>query len=51
MDARLEAYLSKPLPPSRYTQTKPDPGKWRKNAAEIERVLPQLAAIARRLEA
>jgi LPS sulfotransferase NodH len=49
MDPRLEAYLSKPLPPSRYTQTKPDPGKWKKNAAEIERVLPQLAAIGGRL--
>jgi hypothetical protein len=49
MDPRLEAYLAKPLPPSRYTQTKPDPGKWKKNAAEIERVLPQLAAIGGRL--
>jgi hypothetical protein len=49
MDPRLEAYLSKPLPPSRYTQTRPDADKWKKNAAEIERVMPQIAAIAGRL--
>jgi Sulfotransferase family/Aspartyl/Asparaginyl beta-hydroxylase len=49
MDARLEEYLSKPLPPSRYTQTKPDPDKWKANAAEIERVLPSLAAVSARL--
>jgi LPS sulfotransferase NodH len=49
MDARLEAHLSKPLPPSRYTQTRPDPEKWRKNAAEIERVLPGLSAVNERL--
>ncbi|MGH8242075.1 MAG: sulfotransferase [Steroidobacteraceae bacterium] len=49
MDPRLEGYLAKPLPPSRYTQTKPDPGKWRKNAAEIERVMPALASISARL--
>jgi hypothetical protein len=50
MDPRLEDYLARPLPPSRYTQTTaPDPDKWKKNAAEIERVMPQLAAIAGRL--
>jgi LPS sulfotransferase NodH len=49
MDPRLEAYLSKPLPPSRYTQTKPDPEKWRKNAKEIERVLPTLTDVSGRL--
>lgn len=49
MDPRLEDYLSKPLPPSRYTQTTPDPGKWRKNAAEIERVMPTIAALDARL--
>jgi hypothetical protein len=51
MDARLEEYLSKPLPRSRYTQTAPDPEKWKKNAAEIERVLPALAGISARLRA
>jgi hypothetical protein len=50
-DAHLEEYLSKPLPPSRHTQTAPDPEKWRQNAAEIERVLPSLAGIAARLPA
>jgi hypothetical protein len=49
MDERLEAYLSKPLPLSRHTQTRPDPDKWKQNAAAIERVLPQLEATARRL--
>jgi len=50
-DARLEEYLAKPLPPSRYTQTAPDPDKWKQNAAEIERVLPGLAAVSARLGA
>jgi hypothetical protein len=49
MDEWLEAYLAKPLPLSRHTQTKPDPDKWKQNAPEIERVLPQLEAIAKRL--
>jgi hypothetical protein len=49
MDEWLEAYLSKPLPLSRHTQTRPDPDKWKQNAAAIERVLPQLEATARRL--
>ena len=48
-DARLEEYLSKPLPLSRHTQTAPDPEKWRQNAAEIDRVLPALAAVSARL--
>jgi hypothetical protein len=49
MDPRLEAYLSNPLPLSKYTQTKPDPDKWRQNAQEIERVIPQLEPIIGRL--
>jgi hypothetical protein len=49
MDPRLEEYLARPLPLSKHTQTRPDPDKWKQNAAEIERVLPQLAAIAERL--
>lgn len=51
MDPRLEEYVSKPLPKSRYTQTAPDPEKWRKNAAEIERVLPSIAAVNARIQA
>ena len=49
MDSRLAEYLSKPLPLSRYTKTPPDADKWRKDAAEIERVLPALSAINARL--
>lgn len=49
MDARLDAYLSQPLPHSRFTQTAPDPEKWRRNETEIERVMPSLAATAARL--
>jgi len=49
MDSRLESYLSRPLPLSKYTQTRPDPDKWKQNAAEIDRVMPQLEATARRL--
>ena len=49
MDERLAEYLSKPLPPSRHTHTAPDPEKWKQNEKEIERVMPQLEAIAKRL--
>jgi len=51
MDARLEDYLARPLPLSKFTQTRPDPDKWKQNAAEIERVMPQLEATAQRLHA
>lgn len=49
MDTRLDEYLSRPLPLSRYTLSPPDPEKWRRNAAEIERVMPELSATTRRL--
>lgn len=49
MDPRLAEYLSKPLPLSRHTKTRPDPDKWKQDAAEIERVLPGLANISARL--
>jgi LPS sulfotransferase NodH len=48
-DPRFEDYLSKPLPLSKHTQTRPAPDKWRQNAAEIERVLAGLAATRERL--
>ncbi len=51
MDPRLEDYLANPLPLSKYTQTRPDPDKWKQNAKEIERVRPQLAAVSARLGA
>jgi hypothetical protein len=38
-DERLAQRLSGALPLSRYTHTAPDPEKWRKNEAEISRVL------------
>ena len=49
MDTRLEEYLSKPLPLSRYTKTPPHPEKWQQDAAEIERVMPAVAGISARL--
>jgi len=49
MDPRLEEYLSRPLPLSRHTQTRPNPDKWRQNEAEIERVMPSLATVKARL--
>lgn len=49
MDPRLAEYLSKPLPLSRHTKTAPHPDKWRQDAAEIDRVLPAIAAVSARL--
>ena len=50
MDARLHSRVSQPLPLSRFTQTPPDPNKWRRNAALIEPVLPEVEAVWRRLQ-
>ena len=50
MDAQLRNRVSYPLPLSRFTQTPPDRNKWRRNEAEIERVLPSVTATWRRLE-
>ncbi len=49
MDARFEEYLSKPLPLSRHTKTAPHPDKWQRDSAEIERVMPTIAAVSARL--
>ena len=49
IDEALAQRTSAALPNSRYTLTAPDPDKWRKNAAEIEAVLPDVAGIAERL--
>jgi len=51
IDQRLENHLSKPLPLSRHTKTPPQPDKWKKDAAEIERVLPTLSAVTGRIGA
>ena len=49
MDERLRDRVQKPLPLSRLTHTRPAAEKWRKNQAEIEPVLPSLAAIESRM--
>jgi LPS sulfotransferase NodH len=49
MDSRLEEYLGRPLPLSRYTQSAPDPEKWKQNDKEIQRVMPSLAAVSERM--
>lgn len=40
--------LSGPLPLSRYTLGAPDPDKWKRNAAELERVMPLIEPVAAR---
>jgi hypothetical protein len=50
-DARLLTRVQHPLPMSRFTQTPPAPDKWQRNAAPIERVLPGVEPVWRRLEA
>lgn len=50
-DAALRGRVGAPLPLSRYTQTKPIPDKWRKNAALIEPNLGRLNATWDRLKA
>ncbi len=49
MDPKLAAYLAKPLPLSRHTKTPPRADKWKQDAAEIERVLPELAGVGAKL--
>jgi hypothetical protein len=45
IDQRLRARLSKPLPLSRFTLTRPAAEKWRQNEREIESVLGSLAEL------
>ncbi len=49
MDPWLAEYLTKPLPLSRHTKTAPHPDKWKRDAAEIERVMPTIAAVRARI--
>lgn len=51
MDAALSERTAGALPNSRYTLTAPAPDKWKKNAAEIEAVLPGLHPLLKRLKA
>jgi hypothetical protein len=37
---RMHEVASRPLRPSKYTLTEPQPDKWKKNAAELEAILP-----------
>jgi hypothetical protein len=46
---RMRELVQAPLKPSRYTLSRPDPDKWRKNAAELESILPQVSAMDARL--
>ena len=50
VDDRLAQRLSAELPLSRYTQTPPDAGKWRKNEGEILSVLGSIEETQRRCE-
>lgn len=51
VDARLRERIDHPLPLARFTQTPPDKNKWRRNAELIERVLPSVELVWRRLQA
>ena len=50
-DATLAQRVSAPLPLSRYTQTPPAAGKWRKHEATILRILPGVESTWQRLQA
>lgn len=50
LDTAVAERINHPLPLSRFTQTPPAANKWRKNAVEIERVLPALEPTWRRLD-
>lgn len=48
-DEALRQRVAGPLPLSRYTQTQPQPDKWRKNEEAIARVMPSLEQTLARL--
>jgi len=50
-DAALAERTGAALPVSRHTLTPPEAGKWKKNAAEIEPLIPGLAPVLERLRA
>jgi hypothetical protein len=49
MDDALRQRVAGPLPLSRYTQTQPEPDKWRRNEEALARVMPSLEATVARL--
>jgi LPS sulfotransferase NodH len=50
MDEGLQRRLGSPQPYSQYTDTPPQPNKWQKNAALVERVIPEVEAVWQRLQ-
>lgn len=50
-DPALSERTGGDLPPSRHTLTPPEAGKWKKNAAEIEPLIPGLQPLLERLRA
>lgn len=50
VDAGLARRLAAPLPLSRHTHTPPAPGKWRRNQALIDRVMPSIESTWLRLQ-
>lgn len=48
LGVRFDRGIGSRLPSARHTLTAPEPGKWRKNAEALERVLPIVADIAAR---
>lgn len=48
LDIPWDRTLTAPLPPSSTTLTRPAPGKWKRNAAELEAVLPLVADVSER---
>lgn len=50
-DATMRDVAARPLRPSKYTLTPPEPGKWKKNAAELASVLPVTEPLMARLRA
>ncbi len=50
-DAGLAARVASPLPLSRYTQTSPEPDKWKRNEQLVLRVLPAMEGTWKRLQA
>jgi LPS sulfotransferase NodH len=51
LDPRLVLRLDHPLPLSRFTHSPPDKDKWRRNAEVVERVLPDVELVWKRLQA
>lgn len=49
-DAHLEAFTNGTLPLSRYTQTPPAAGKWKKNEPEIRRLMTSLQGVIRKID-